>query len=55
VLLHGPHQVLGDAAQDADLLVVGPRGVGAIARVVLGSVTTWLLQSSPCPVAVVPQ
>lgn len=54
IVLHGPHQALGDAARDADLIVVGPRGVGAVARVFLGSITTWLLHSAPCPVAVVP-
>ena len=53
-VLHGPRQSLTDAMQDADLVVVGPRGIGGLARSVLGSVTTWLLHEAPCPVAVVP-
>jgi len=50
---HGPRQALGDASGDADLVVVGPRGIGGFARAILGSVTTWLLHDAPCPVAVV--
>ena len=53
-VLHGPRQALTDALGDADLVVVGPRGIGGVARAVLGSVTTWLLRDAPCPIAVVP-
>jgi len=52
--LHGARQMLADASGDADLVVVGPRGLGGAARAMLGSVTTWLLHASPCPIAVVP-
>lgn len=54
VVLHSPKQALVEAMPDADLMVVGPRGLGAVGRSVLGSVTTWLLQDAGCPVAVVP-
>ena len=54
VVLHGARQALTEASGEADLVVVGPRGIGGVARAVLGSVTTWLLHDAPCPVAVVP-
>lgn len=54
VVLHGARQALAAAGADADLIVVGPRGIGGVARTVLGSVTTWLLHEAPCPVAIVP-
>lgn len=53
-VLHGPREALTEALADADLVVVGPRGIGGIARALLGSVTTWLLHDAPCPVAVIP-
>jgi nucleotide-binding universal stress UspA family protein len=55
VVLEGARHALSDACEHADLVVVGPRGVGAAARTFLGSVTTWLLHEAPCPVAVVPE
>ncbi len=39
--------------QNADLLVVGAKGLGAVARFFLGSVSTRLVQHSPCSVLVV--
>ena len=54
VVLHGPRQALTDAMSDADLIVLGPRGLGGVGRAVLGSVTTWMLHEAPCPVAIVP-
>lgn len=54
VVLHGPRQALAEAVGDADLVVLGPRGIGGVGRAVLGSVTTWMLHECPCPVAVVP-
>lgn len=53
VVLHGARQALAAAGSDADLIVVGPRGIGGVARSILGSVSTWLLHDAPCPVAIV--
>ena len=43
------------AELDADLIVCGSRGHGAIAGVLLGSFTQHLLHVAPCPVLVVPE
>jgi nucleotide-binding universal stress UspA family protein len=48
-----PVQVLLDAAADADLLVVGSRGHGGFAGMLLGSVSQHVVAHSPCPVVVV--
>jgi nucleotide-binding universal stress UspA family protein len=48
-----PAPVLLDTARDADLLVVGSRGHGAFAGMLLGSVSEHCVSHSPCPVVVV--
>jgi len=48
-----PAFVLTQAARDATLLVVGSRGHGAFAGMVLGSVSEYCAAHSPCPVVVV--
>ncbi|NAS25975.1 universal stress protein [Herbidospora sp. NEAU-GS84] len=48
-----PVDVLRQAAAQAELLVVGSRGHGALAGMVLGSVSQALLHVAPCPLAVV--
>lgn len=53
VALGSPLPALRAAAQDAGVLVVGSHGRGALGRFALGSVSSSLLRSSPCPVAVV--
>jgi len=55
--LHGGSaaSALAAGCADADLLVVGSRGYGALARVMVGSVSTELIHSAPCPVLVVPR
>jgi nucleotide-binding universal stress UspA family protein len=45
---------LVDASQDADLVVVGIRGGGGFARLLMGSVSSEVVQHSACPVVVVP-
>jgi nucleotide-binding universal stress UspA family protein len=51
---YGPAMpALKQAAQDAGLVVVGSHGRGAVMRFALGSVSSSLLRSAPCPVAVV--
>jgi nucleotide-binding universal stress UspA family protein len=48
-----PVEVLRQAAEGADLLVVGSHGYGAFAGLVMGSVSQAMLHHSPCPLAVV--
>lgn len=49
-----PRSVLATQAEQADLVVVGARGHGAVGAALLGSVSTWLLHHVHRPIAVVP-
>jgi nucleotide-binding universal stress UspA family protein len=49
-----PAEVLLRAGSGAQLLVLGSRGHGAFAGIVLGSVSQHCVQHAPCPVVVVP-
>lgn len=49
-----PTSALLTAAKDADLLVVGSRGLGAGGDRTLGSVSHGVICDAPCPVVVVP-
>lgn len=53
VSLDGPLLALREAAGTAALLVVGSHGRGALLRSALGSVSSSLMRSADCPVAVV--
>ena len=48
-----PAHVLVEKAREADLLVVGTHGLGAVSRLVLGSVSTYCATHSSVPVAIV--
>ena len=52
LVMEGPRTALLEAAERADLIVVGDRGTGTVGPLVLGSTSTALLQHSPCTVAV---
>lgn len=53
-VIEGPAvPTLVDLSKAARLMVVGPRGLGMIGEILLGSVTTELVRNAHCPVAVI--
>jgi nucleotide-binding universal stress UspA family protein len=48
-----PGAVIVEAAKDADLVVVGSRGLNPIERLLLGSVSSKVVHRAPCDVLVV--
>ena len=53
ILFGSPAEAIAAAAQEGDMVVVGSRGRGAVARVLLGSVSDRLVHISQRPVLVV--
>ena len=45
---------LVEASQEADVVVLGARGGSGLARLLVGSASTEVVQHSPCPVVIVP-
>lgn len=45
---------LVNAGRDADMLVVGSRGAGGFTRMLLGSVSSLVIQHATCPVVIIP-
>lgn len=43
-----------DAAEGADLIVIGRRGLGGFKRLLLGSVSESVAHHAPCPLVVIP-
>lgn len=54
LVLGPPSAALLEASQEASLLVVGTRGLGALGAMFLGSVSTRLAAHAQCPTVVVP-
>jgi len=53
--VHGvPAEELINASRDADMVVLGSRGVGGFKHLVMGSVSSQVAHHSHCPVLIVP-
>ena len=52
--VHGrPASILVEGSEHADMLIVGPRGLGGFRGLVLGSVSEQVVRHAKCPVVVV--
>jgi nucleotide-binding universal stress UspA family protein len=49
-----PAEELVRASRDADLLVLGSRGIGGFGKLMLGSVSSQVTHHAECPVVIVP-
>ena len=54
VIAGAPALALLDAAKDADLVVVGSRGLGGFTGLLLGSVSQQVAHHATCPVVIIP-
>ena len=55
LVLGPPTQTLVELSRDAEMVVVGRHGHGAMARALLGSVSSALVHHAHCPIAVIPE
>jgi nucleotide-binding universal stress UspA family protein len=49
-----PAEELLNASQDADMIVLGSRGAGGFAQLLMGSVSNQITHHAHCPVVIVP-
>ena len=49
-----PAEELVNASRDADMIVVGSRGAGGFARLLLGSVGSQVVHHAHCPIVIIP-
>ena len=49
-----PAEELLQASKDADLIVLGSRGVGGFSRLLMGSVSSQVTHHAHCPIVIVP-
>lgn len=49
-----PGEELLGAAKDADMIVVGSRGAGGFAKLIMGSVSAQVTHHAHCPVVIIP-
>jgi nucleotide-binding universal stress UspA family protein len=50
----GPAEALLKAGEEADLVVVGSRGLGGFSGLLLGSTSSQVIHHATCPVVMVP-
>jgi nucleotide-binding universal stress UspA family protein len=50
----GPVEELIEASRTADLLVLGSRGAGGFARLLMGSIATQVAHHAYCPIVIIP-
>ena len=49
-----PAEELLDAARDADMIVLGSRGAGGFAQLLMGSISAQVAHHAHCPVVIIP-